>query len=322
MTLILETPQSDIHLCPSCGAHCAVERDVLMNARNAGQRVKIACHKCDEIFPPVDERKETDKTDVAVPARTESQVRLAMEAPAVEASAVEAPAIGTPAVEASVRRQDSGRHRRETREQTQPRLGTCSHCGGRFSLPPLTNFGDVIVECPHCTAEMMPEAVGRLNARAEVVSAAASRMAELHAPQRHSGLRIMLVLMLIGLGLVTAFAGGAFFEMTPRPADSAVLSAAPAPRIAVTNTSFRTFSADGAILVTVALTNLGTASGAPEKVTVELVDANGTQLASRPGASRELGLAPGETRELVTRMPAPAGLVDQIRVNLKQARTE
>ena len=84
-------------------------------------------------------------------------------------------------------------------------------------LPPLTNFGDVIVECPHCTAEMMPEAVGRLNARAEVVSAAASRMAELHAPPRRSGLQIMLVVALVGLGLVTAFVGGAFFEMTLVP---------------------------------------------------------------------------------------------------------
>ena len=312
MTLILETPQSDIHLCPSCGAHCAVDRDVLINALNAGQRVKIACHKCDEIFAPVDDRKEVSKPDISPPPRPRSEVPSAVEAPAVEA----------PAVEASVRRRDSHRQRRETREQTQPRLGTCGHCGGRFSLPPLTNFGDVIVECPHCTAEMMPEAVGRLNARAEVVSAAASRMAELHAPPRRSGLQIMLVVALVGMGLVTAFVGGAFFEMTPSPSESAQLSATPAPRIAVTDTSFKTFAADGAILVTVALTNLGTARGAPEKVTVELVDASGTQLASRPVASRELGLAPGETRELVTRMPAPAGLVDQVRVNLKQARAE
>ena len=299
VTLILETPQSDIHLCPSCGAHCAVERNVLINARNAGQRVKIACHKCDEVFPPVDNRNAEAIPDISDAATLEPDEKPAAKIPVPHRS------IATPD--------------RTGRQQTQPRVGTCHHCGGRFSLPPLGNFGDVIVECPHCTAEMVPEAVGRLNARAETVSAAAARMADLHAPPKRGGVRIFLVFMLVFTGLVLAFAGGALFELTPRNTDMASLNATPAPRIAVTDTSFRTFSADGAILVTVALTNLGTATGAPDKVTVELVDATGALLASRPVASRELGLGPGETRELVTRMPAPAGMVDQVRVNLKQA---
>ena len=302
VTLILETPQSDIHLCPSCGAHCAVERDVLIGARNAGQRVKIACHKCDEVFLPIDARQQEPTADTRHSAPDDPEER--------------------PLAEVPVRQRTIDRLRHPDRQQTQPRIGTCRHCGGRFSLPPLNNFGDVIVECPHCTAEMVPEAVGRLNARAEIVSAAAGRMADLHAPPRRKALRLLLVSALICTGLIMAFAGGALFELTPRTAESPALTATPAPRIAVTDTSFRTFSADGAILVTVALTNLGTATGAPDKVTVELVDANGTQLASRPIASRELGLAPGETRQLVTRMPAPAGLVDQIRVNLKQARLD
>lgn len=52
MTLILETPVSDIHRCPGCGANCAVDHDVLIAAANAGKQVRVACHKCDEVFRP------------------------------------------------------------------------------------------------------------------------------------------------------------------------------------------------------------------------------------------------------------------------------
>ena len=55
MTLILETRQSNIHLCPSCGAQCAVEKDLVAQARNSGQQIRIACHKCDEIFQPLND---------------------------------------------------------------------------------------------------------------------------------------------------------------------------------------------------------------------------------------------------------------------------
>ena len=54
MTLILETPQSTIHRCPACGAQCAVEKDIVARARNAGQHIRIACHKCDDVFQPID----------------------------------------------------------------------------------------------------------------------------------------------------------------------------------------------------------------------------------------------------------------------------
>ena len=37
MTLILETSVSDIHRCPGCGAPCAVDRDRIEAAENAGQ---------------------------------------------------------------------------------------------------------------------------------------------------------------------------------------------------------------------------------------------------------------------------------------------
>ena len=52
MTLILETPESDIHRCPGCGANCAVDRTVVARAADAGQQVRIACHKCAEVFRP------------------------------------------------------------------------------------------------------------------------------------------------------------------------------------------------------------------------------------------------------------------------------
>jgi hypothetical protein len=55
MTLILETRQSNIHLCPACGAQCAVEKDLVARARDSGQQVRIACHKCDEIFQPLND---------------------------------------------------------------------------------------------------------------------------------------------------------------------------------------------------------------------------------------------------------------------------
>ena len=60
MTLILETPKSDIHRCPACGAQCAVDRDLLTLARDSGQRIRVACHKCDEIFQPLNDNVATD----------------------------------------------------------------------------------------------------------------------------------------------------------------------------------------------------------------------------------------------------------------------
>ncbi|MGB1175826.1 MAG: hypothetical protein ACPG48_00055 [Candidatus Puniceispirillaceae bacterium] len=55
MTLILETQQSNIHRCPACGAQCAVEKDIVARARESGQHIRIACHKCDEIFQPMND---------------------------------------------------------------------------------------------------------------------------------------------------------------------------------------------------------------------------------------------------------------------------
>lgn len=297
MTLILETPQSDIHLCPACNAHCAVERESLVSARNAGQRVKIACHKCDEVFAP------------------ESTPPAPIEAADVLPETAQNPPNPTP----EKHQTNLERLMRPGRRQTQPRAGTCIQCGGQFSLPPLSNFGDVIVECPHCTAEMDPTSVGRIKARDEVVSATATRMAELHNPPRWTTKRVLAVLTLICAGLL-AFAGGALFDLAKPASDNGMLPGQSEVKISVTDASFRQVGADGAVLVTVTLSNLGAVAGSPDQLIVDLVDAKGVSLVSRPIASSDLELAPGEVRNLVTRMPAPAGLIDQVRVNMKTAR--
>ena len=67
------------------------------------------------------------------------------------------------------------------------------------------------------------------------------------------------------------------------------------------------------------LANLGTAEGAPERVTVNLLDAEGNILMTRPIASRELTLAAGASRTLVSRVAMSPGLVTDVAVDLKRA---
>ena len=96
--------------------------------------------------------------------------------------------------------------------------------------------------------------------------------------------------------------------------------AAPAARLAVTDAGF-SYSGDdeNALLVTVTLANLGTAEGAPERVTVNLLDAEGNILMTRPIASRELTLAAGSSRTLVSRVAMSPGVVTDVAVDLKRA---
>jgi hypothetical protein len=96
--------------------------------------------------------------------------------------------------------------------------------------------------------------------------------------------------------------------------------AAPAARLAVTDAGF-SYSGDdeNALLVTVTLANLGTAEGAPERVTVNLLDAEGNILMTRPIASRELTLSAGSSRTLVSRVAMSPGLVTDVAVDLKRA---
>ena len=74
MTLILETQQSDIHRCPGCGAQCAVEKDLVARARDSGQQIRIACHKCDEIFQPLNDNSPT--ASAAMPSRPNPNPRI------------------------------------------------------------------------------------------------------------------------------------------------------------------------------------------------------------------------------------------------------
>ena len=74
MTLILETPRSDIHRCPACGAQCAVEKDLLARARHSGQQIRIACHKCDEIFQPQNDN--APESVAATPSRPNPNTRV------------------------------------------------------------------------------------------------------------------------------------------------------------------------------------------------------------------------------------------------------
>ena len=271
MTLILETPVSDIHRCPGCGANCAVDHDVLSAATNAGKRIRIACHKCDEVFRPSTVNPES-------PARP---------------------------------------------GPSSPRVGMCGGCGQTFSVPPLGAYEQVVVECPHCGHHMTPDNIGRASARHEILPepSAASRLKPAGKRRPKSWLRVAWSL-LIGGAVLAGAAVAALERITPNSTPLAGLTAPPAPRLAVTDTSFTPASGSGegddAVLVTVTLANLGTAAGAPEWVIVKLLDADGDLLMRRPIASREMTLDPGSSRTLVSRMAAVPGQVTDMVVELSR----
>ena len=240
-------------------------------AANAGQRVRIACHKCDEIFRPV----------------TDSSAESA----------------------------------RPSRPNPNRRVGICAACGDRFSVPPLAADNSVLVECPHCGHKMAPDKIGHANARRELFDsmnfAAGKRLAG------NGGGRSWLqtAIWVIVSGALLAGAALAVVErVTPNNTPLAGLMAAPAARLAVTHAGFSYSGGDGnALLVTVTLANLGTAEGAPERVTVKLLDAEGNILMTRPIASRELMLSAGSSRTLVSRIAMSPGLVTDVAVDLKRA---
>ena len=78
MTLILETPASDIHGCPACGAPCAVDRDRILAAAHAGKRISIACHKCDEVFTPGHDSQRADEDKGSRPTRPHTNTRVGL----------------------------------------------------------------------------------------------------------------------------------------------------------------------------------------------------------------------------------------------------
>ena len=270
MTLILAAPDSDIHRCPGCGANCAVDHAMLAAAADAGQKVRIACHKCDEIFRPLGE--------------------------------------------------NAPRSARPSRPNPNRRVGVCSCCGDRFSLPPLAPEEFVLVECPHCRHEMAPDEIGHADARQDLLNGMTAASGKQIAGKRSRRGRLRAaVWVVLGGAILAAAAMVAIERVTPDSTPLAGLIAAPAPWLAVTDVGF-TPSDDGenALLVTVTLANLGTARGAPERVTVKLLDADGNVLMRRPIASTELTLAPGATRTLVSRMSAAPGLVTDVAVDLRR----
>lgn len=267
MTLILETPQSDIHGCPACGAQCAVQKDLLARARNSGQQIRIACHKCDEIFQPLN-----DNSPLAAAARP-------------------------------------------SRPNPNPRMGVCTACGDSLSVPPLKAGEAVMVECPHCRHLMQPDEIGRVDALANLPAPPAP------PSQRQRIAGTLLALMLAGI-LMAGFAASAVFRITPPLPTPFGLAVSPTPHFVVIAADFEAAldGADGAVLVTVTLANLGTAAGAPERVAVSLLDKTGKTVMSRPIAVREAALAPGEERTITARLSVPPDGIEDMSVTVLAAK--
>lgn len=204
-----------------------------------------------------------------------------------------------------------------------PRVGLCGKCERKFSVPPLAASEQVVVECPHCAHHMTPDNIGRASARHESLQApnAATDLQPGRKRQRRGWLRATLSFLICGAVLAGA-AVAALERITPNSTPLAGLTSSPAPRLAITDTGFTPAndSGDGtdAVFVTVTLTNLGTAAGAPEWVIVKLLDADGDVLKRRPIASREMTLAPGSSRTLVSRMGAVPGQVTDMVVELSR----
>jgi len=266
MTLILETEQSNIHRCPACGAQCAVEKDVVTRARNSGQQIRIACHKCDEIFQPLN-----DNSPVATAAKP-------------------------------------------SRPNPNPRVGVCTACGGSLSVPPLNAGEAVMVECPHCRHLMPPDEVGRADALADLP-------APPPPPSHRQKLAGTALALLLAGGLIAGFAASAVFRITPPLPTPFGLEVTPAPHFAVIAADFDAAldGADGAVLVTVTIGNLGTAAGAPERVAVTLLDMAGNAVMSRPIAVREAALAPGDERTITARLSVPPEGIEGLKVSIVEA---
>ena len=168
---------------------------------------------------------------------------------------------------------------------------------------------------------MAPDEIGHANARLELfdgMNAAAGKRVTGNGNGRGW---LRTAIWVIVSGAILAGVGLAVIErVTPNSTPLAGLMAAPAARLAVTDAGF-SYSGDdeNSLLVTVTLANLGTAEGAPEWVTVNLLDAEGNILMTRPIASRELTLSAGSSLTLVSRVDMSPSLVTDVTVDLKRA---
>ena len=168
---------------------------------------------------------------------------------------------------------------------------------------------------------MAPDEIGRANARHDLFDGMNAASGERVAGKTRGRGWLQTAIGVIVSGAILAGAALAVIErVTPNSTPLAGLMAAPAARLAVTDASFSYSGVDeNALLVTVTLANLGTAEGTPERVTVKLLDAEGNILMTRPIASREMALAPGASRTLISRMATSPGLVTDIAVDLRRS---
>jgi hypothetical protein len=301
VTLVLETPNSDIHQCPACGAQCAVDKSAMTTAARNTQPVRIACHKCDMVFMPV-------KND-AVPDLAPS-------------SAASARSIHTAGQQPADNDQAHQDRKESTPADNSLRYGKCPKCTGTF-LMPTTPLGDddliaenILIECPHCSRKMPPLAVMRIDARADITMST-NPQARAKSARRHDDLIKYVAALMVGGGIIAAVPAMVILGLTPGA--SIFESAVPAtPHFAVSNSSFRPFSdADGSgVIVTVNLANLGTAEGTPQIVNVTLLDTEGQEITRRQIARFATPMAAGETQALVARFTSPAAPVADIEVSL------
>jgi len=203
---------------------------------------------------------------------------------------------------------------RPSRPNANMRTGICRACGDSLSIPPLKADEAVMVECPHCQHLMQPDEVGHADALAGLPPPSQQPLA------RRKPARTWFALVLAG-GLIAGFAAIAMFRITPPMATLFGLEIGDRPHFAVTEADFEAAldGADGAMLVTVTFANLGTAAGAPERVSVTLLDSAGNTVTTRPIAVREGTLAPGDSRTITARLSMPADGIEDMTVNIVEA---
>jgi hypothetical protein len=291
VTLVLETPNSDIHECPACRAQCAVDRSAMNTAARDSQQVRIACHKCDMLFMPL---KEDAGRGLAASSATDNDSIQSAPAAAADAGQTE-----------------------NTLADDNLRYGKCPKCTGTFLMPTTPVAEDILVECPHCSRKMPPLAIMRIDARTDIAMSG-NPQALARPARRHTGIVKYAAVLLLGGGIIAALPAMVILGMTPG-ASMFESTAAAVPHFAVSNASFRPVSdASGSgVIVTVNLANLGTAEGTPQTVYVSLLDADGKEITRRQIARFAPPMAAGETQALVARFTAPATPVADIKVSLQ-----
>jgi ssDNA-binding Zn-finger/Zn-ribbon topoisomerase 1 len=180
VTLVLETPNSDIHECPACRAQCAVDRSAMNTAARDSQQVRIACHKCDMLFMPL---KEDAGRGLAASSATDNDSIQSAPAAAADAGQTE-----------------------NTLADDNLRYGKCPKCTGTFLMPTTPVAEDILVECPHCSRKMPPLAIMRIDARTDIAMSG-NPQALARPARRHTGIVKYAAVLLLGGGIIAALPG-------------------------------------------------------------------------------------------------------------------